>query len=121
MRVEDDVVDARLDVHEAVPVALEVQEGVANDHGRVSVAVADRAPPVVVEALDVGHVERGAVGFVEQSDAGDDVGGGGVALGEAADGEEGLRRCVALLPADGAAAPAVVEAVLRAGGWRGVS
>lgn len=86
MRIENHMVHARLHIHEAVPVALEVQEGVVNADGSVSVAVADDAPAVVVERFDVGEVEGAAVGLVEQLDAGYDVGGRGVAFGKTTDG-----------------------------------
>ena len=66
MSVEDDMVDARLHIHEAVPIALEVEEGVVDADGGVGVAVADGAPAVVVEVFDVGHVEARAVRLVQK-------------------------------------------------------
>lgn len=81
MRIKDHMVYAGLHVHEAVPVALEVLEGVVDADGSVGVAVADDAPAVVVEGFDVVEVEGAAVGLVEELDAGYDVGGRGVAFG----------------------------------------
>lgn len=80
MRIEDHMVHAGLDVHEAVPIALEVLEGVVDADGSVAVAVADGAPAVVVEGFDLVEVEGAAEGLVEQLNAGYDVGGRGVAL-----------------------------------------
>ena len=119
VRIEDDVVDAGLGVHEAVPKRLHVLEGVVDGDGGVGVGVAHGAPAVVVEFLEGAEVDDGAEGFVEQFDGRDDVGFFGVALGEGPDRIEGLLGCAALLPLDGAETAAVVEAVLGAGGWMG--
>jgi hypothetical protein len=85
VRVEDYVVDARAGAHEAVPVGLDVEEGVVDYYCCVAVAVADVAPAVVVEFLDVVHVQPPVSGLVEEFDGGYDVGVAFVPVGEVLD------------------------------------
>ena len=73
VRVQHHVVDAGGLVHEAVPVADKVLERVVDAHHGVGVAVAHRAPPVVVELLDARQVQLRAHGLVQQLDARDHV------------------------------------------------
>lgn len=113
--VEDDVVDAGAGAHEAVPVGLDVEEGVVDHDGCVAVEVADVAPAVVVEFLDVVHVEAPVAGFVEELDGGYDVGVAFIAVGEVLDGGKGIGDVVAGLPVYVAVFTAVVETVLGTG------
>ena len=70
----------------------------------------------LVEGVDCVEVEIWTEGLVEKFDHGDDVGVGGVALGEVFDRGDGFGDGVAGLPIYGAVAAGVVEAVLRARG-----
>lgn len=114
MRVEHDVVDPRLLIHETIPIVHDVLKGVMNDHGRVTVAVADGSPSIVVELLDGIQVQREAEGLVKELDGGDHIGVGGITLSKATDGVESLGDGVPLLPVDGTVTATVVEAILRA-------
>lgn len=52
MRVQHDVVDPRLLIHETVPIINHILESVVNHHGGVTIAVTDGAPTIVVKLLD---------------------------------------------------------------------
>lgn len=112
MCVEHDVVDPGLLIHEAVPKIHDVLEGVLNHHGRVTVAVADGSPTIVVEFLDSTEVQGKAERLVKKLDGGDHIGVGRVTLGKTTDRVESLGDGVALLPADRTVTATVVETVL---------
>ena len=114
MGVEEDVLVSGRGAEFAVPVGLDVFEGVVDGGAEVGRGGLDGFVAGLVVAEDFVEVEIGAEGLVEEFDHGDDVGVGGVALGEVFDGGDGLGDGGALLPVDGAVATAVVEAVLRA-------
>lgn len=72
VRVEYDVVHARARAHEAIP-RTDVLEGIADDDGRVAVAVANGAPAIVVVLLQLVDVDLGTKGLVDQLDGRDHV------------------------------------------------
>ena len=114
MGIEEDVLVPRGGVEFAVPVGLDVFEGVVNGGAEVGRGALDGLVAGLVVGEDFVEVEVGAEGLVEEFDHGYDVCVGGVALGEVFDGGDGLGDGVALLPVDGTVASAVVETVLRA-------
>jgi len=112
MCVEHDVVDSGLLIHEAVPKVHDILEGVMDHHGRVTVAVANGSPTIVVEFLESTEVQGKAERLVKKLDGGDHVGVGRVTLGKTTDGVESLGDGVPLLPADRTVTATIVKTVL---------
>ena len=114
MGIEEDILVSRRGAEFAVPVSLNVFEGVVDCGSKVGRGALDGLIPGLVVGEDFIEVEIRAERLVEEFDHGYDVCVAGVALGEVFDGGDGLGDGVALLPVDGTVATAVVEAVLRA-------
>ena len=98
--------------HEAVPIGLEVLEGVVDAGGVIAAGSRDGLVAGLVEGLDPVEIEGAAKRFVEKFDCRDDVGVGRVALSEFLKCGHGLADRIALLPINRSVAAAVVEAIL---------
>ncbi len=86
------------------------------DHyGRVWIISAHVSPSVIVELLDLAHVQAPVAGLIDELNCRDDVGLGGIAVGEGFDSEDGLVNIITSLPVYGAFSATVVEAVLGTG------
>ena len=78
--IENNVVDAALGIHEAVPIRLNVEEGIMDHDGGVCVVAANVTPSIVVKRLDVVHVQRPIARFVEEFNRSYNIGVAGISV-----------------------------------------
>lgn len=113
MSIEEHILVARRGWrHEAVPIGLEILEGVMNDRCVVAAGSSHSLVAGLVEGPDLVEVESGSHRLVEEFDCRDDVGVGGVALSEYLKRGDSLADRITLLPINSSVAAAVVEAIL---------